>query len=73
MVGAPENVLVLLYDDLVRSRLPDSLKHVIKTITHSRERPDLSLDEPQLAKIFQDDIGTVSETIGRDLSGWLPG
>lgn len=118
----PENVLVLLYDDLVRdpqaylrevlkhlgvddqvsidmkvhnafsmprfgfvrtliqsgpvkqiaSRMPARLKRAIKSVTHSRERPDLSSDEPQLARIFQEDIGAVARIIGRDLSGWLP-
>ena len=118
----PENVLILLYDDLVRdrhaylreifrhlgvdqhvaidmrvhnafsmprsgfirrliqtgaakrisSRLPDSLKRGIKSVTHSRERPDLSPDEPQLAEIFREDIHAVARIIGRDLSHWLP-
>lgn len=118
----PENVLILLYEDLVRdsgaciaevfkhlgvdesypidmklhnvfsmprsgfvrtlfqsglakqmgSRLPDGLKRAVKSFTHSRKRPDQSSDEPQLAKIFQEDIARVSEIIGRDLSSWLP-
>ena len=118
----PENVLILLYDDLVRdpraciaevfkhlsvdehhtvdmklhnafsmprsgfvrtlfqsglakqmgSQLPDGLKRAVKSVTHSRNRPDQSSDDPQLAKIFQEDIGRVSEIIGRDLSSWLP-
>ena len=56
----------------ISSRMPDGLKRVVKSVTYSRKRPDLSSDEPQLARIFQEDIGAVSEIIGRDLSSWLP-
>ncbi len=52
-------------------RLPDGLKRVIKSATHSRQRPDLSADEPRLTSIFKDDIGAVEKIIGRDLSHWL--
>ena len=54
------------------TRLPDKLKRAVKAVTHSQKRPDLSSDEPQLAKLFQQDIEAVSEIIGRDLSHWLP-
>ena len=56
----------------IGSHMPEGLKRVIKSITHSRERPDLSADEPMLATIFQEDIGTLAKIIGRDLSHWLP-
>jgi len=54
------------------SSMPDSMKRTIKSVTHSRRRPDLSADEPALAEVFRDDIRAVAETAGRDLSDWLP-
>ncbi len=56
----------------IGSRMPDRLKNAIKSVTHSRERPDLSADEPQLARIFRQDIAAVAKILGRDLSNWLP-
>lgn len=55
------------------SQMPDGLKRAIKSVTHSRIRPNLSADEPALANIFRDDIAAVARIVGRDLSDWAAG